>query len=86
VNIEVWNDSFQGKEFTPFGKYFFTATTVLVPLIIIFTGFIQKDKKRILIETIMAVAALRTFYYYFTSTPAEVPCIKITGIAFTDQQ
>ncbi len=75
VISEAWYDSFPGKEFTPFWKYFFIATTVLVPLITMITGFYQKDKKRIRVGSFMVVAAVMTFHYYFTSTPTEVLCI-----------
>jgi hypothetical protein len=56
-------------------KGFYTATTILVPILTIASGFIQKDKKRIRIGALMVAGAIMTFHHYFTSTPVETLCI-----------
>jgi hypothetical protein len=56
-------------------KWIYIATTVVVPLVTIITGFLQKDKKRIRIGALMVAAAVMTFHHYLTSTPVETLCI-----------
>ncbi|HLO82138.1 MAG TPA: hypothetical protein VK166_14320 [Chitinophagaceae bacterium] len=75
VFYEGWYSTFYGNKLSPFWRYFFAATTALVPLITIISGFLQKDKKRIRVGTFMVVGAVMTFHYYFTSTPTEILCI-----------
>jgi hypothetical protein len=72
VISELWYNSIHQEGINGFWNVFFVATTMLIPLATIITGFIQKDKKRIRIGTLMIAAAVMTFHYYLTSTPTEI--------------
>jgi hypothetical protein len=75
VVSDIWFTTTHGEGISGFWKVLFAATTVLIPLAKIITGFRQKDKKRIRIGILMVVAAVMTFHYYLTSTPTEILCI-----------
>jgi hypothetical protein len=72
---EGWYSTFYRKNLSAFWTYLFIATTILVPLATIITGFLQKDKKRIRVGAFMVVGAVMTFHYYLTTTPTEILCI-----------
>jgi hypothetical protein len=75
VANEIWFNSVHQEGTSGFWNVFFIVTTILIPLATVITGFMQKDKKRIRIGTLMIVAAVMTFHYYLTSTPTEILCI-----------
>jgi hypothetical protein len=56
-------------------KGLYIATTILIPLITVISGFVRKDKKRIRVGILMIVGAIMTFHYYLTTTPVETLCI-----------
>jgi hypothetical protein len=74
IIAEGWFNMHQ-HEFGGNWKVLYIASTVLIPVLTIVSGFIQKDKKRIRIGALMIAGAIMTFHHYFTSTPVEILCI-----------
>jgi hypothetical protein len=72
---EIWYKLFYRSEISGSWETFYIATTILIPLATVISGFMQKDKKRIRIGTLMVAASAMTAHYYFISPPVEILCI-----------